>query len=266
MTIRQNRGTGKAVTLLAGEIAVDLTADAAIIACGDTNGVTTYAAQYIPSTTGLTFIHAADVDVTLLTLPNITETPLVFWDESLNAFAFSPGLVVGDGTNYAAFGADGDLKFVGTAGLLFGEISAHDLEATIAISGTGVGNKVQITTFDTNGPSNGMTPDHTNDHITVDTAGHYLLTVSIALESTGAGSAALVGIAAYKNNGVTSFDNCHAHRRLSGGGTDEGSASISGIVDLDVNDTVEVWFWNETNTNDLVVDDITLSLVQIGGT
>ena len=41
---------------------------------------------------------------------------------------------------------------------------------------------------------------------------------------------------------------------------------MTGLIDLAINDTIEVWVWNETNTGDIIVDDITLNLIQIGGT
>jgi hypothetical protein len=40
---------------------------------------------------------------------------------------------------------------------------------------------------------------------------------------------------------------------------------MSDIVALAVDDTVEVWIENETNTENYVVEDITLSLFQLGG-
>jgi hypothetical protein len=42
--------------------------------------------------------------------------------------------------------------------------------------------------------------------------------------------------------------------------------TLSGIIDLAVNDTIEVWIWNNTNADDIIIDDINLSLVQVGGT
>jgi len=35
---------------------------------------------------------------------------------------------------------------------------------------------------------------------------------------------------------------------------------------LAINDTIEAWISNETNTQNYIVEDITLSLVKIGGT
>jgi hypothetical protein len=52
---------------------------------------------------------------------------------------------------------------------------------------------------------------------------------------------------------------------MAGAGGDTGSISMNGIIACYVNDTIEIWMWNEDNTNNVIVDDITLSLVQIGG-
>jgi len=180
--------------------------------------------------------------------------------------AYLDGLHVGSVANHAAVSATGDLSFVGTAGLCFGEIYTADASTTIAIATTGKANKVQITAFTVNGVSNNTTPDHTNDHITITTAGMYLCNVSLHAVSVGGGGADNYGYSVYKNNGATEFANLHGQRDLVGGGGDEGSMTLSGIIDLAVNDTIEVWIWNNTNDDDIVIDDINLSLVQIGGT
>jgi len=175
---------------------------------------------------------------------------------------------IGDGgtTNYTEIGSTGDQTFVGSAGLPFAEIYANDVADELTITTAGQANKVQITSFAVDGVSNNMTPDHTNDHITVVKAGMYLCNVSMSVSSAAAGGADNIGFAVYKNNGATEFPNCHGHRTLGGGGTDRSSCSMSGIIDLAVDDTIEVWVWNEDSTDNLVVDDATLSLVQCGGT
>ena len=177
-------------------------------------------------------------------------------------------ITLGDGgtTNYVEVSATGDVVFVGSGGLAFADICANDVADELTITTAGQANKVQITSFNNNGVSNNMTPDHTNDHITVTKAGMYLCTVSMSISSAAAGGADDIGFAVYKNNGNTEFINCHGHRTLGGGGTDRGSCSMSGIIDLAVNDTIEVWIWNEDSTDNVVVDDLTLSLVQVGGT
>ena len=152
--------------------------------------------------------------------------------------------------------------FDGDEGTVYGEIYAFDAMLTHTISGTGIGNKVKVTAFNANGESKRATPDHTGDDITVDVAGEYLCTVSINLESV-AGGVQTAGAAVYKNSGATLFAGLHIHRKLSGGGGDLGAMSMSGIVSLAVGDTIEVWIWNST-TGDLIVDDITLSIVRLG--
>ena len=66
-----------------------------------------------------------------------------------------------------------------------------------------------------------------------------------------------------KNNGNARVGSLHMDRTLSGGGTESGAITMTGIVNLSVDDTIEVWIKNETNTQNYVVEDITLSLKQI---
>jgi hypothetical protein len=146
----------------------------------------------------------------------------------------------------------------GGAGI-YAEISASDASDTIAIGSSGQANKVQVTTFNTNGNSNDMTPDHTNDHITCDVAGDYVCSVNITAESVP-GAGYQVGFSVYKNNGATEFVNVHAHHDFTGGGGDTDSISMSGNITLAVNDTIELWVWNETSTSNVIIDDVTLHL------
>jgi len=155
-----------------------------------------------------------------------------------------------------------DFSYISLSGV-FGEIYASDVSDTITITSSGQANKVQVTSFSVNGQSSNMTPDHTNDHLTISVAGKYLATLSVSLSSTG-GTAYVVGFSLYKNNGGTEFPNVHANRNLAGAGGDTGSMSMSGIIDLAVNDTIELWCWNETNTNNIVIQDVTLSLIYVG--
>lgn len=155
----------------------------------------------------------------------------------------------------------GDLLFSGEgSGLAFGEIYVHENSGadTVATATT-----TQVTRFNQNGLSNAMTPSHSQDHITVDNAGKYLCTVSISFSGTGSVDWTFH---VYKNNGTTKFDNVHTNRKLGAGG-DIGSASMSGIIDLAENDTVELWMEHAEGVNkNITIQDCTLSLVQIGGT
>lgn len=166
---------------------------------------------------------------------------------------------------HSGFDATGDIQFTGlSSGLPYGQLYAYNVASTITIAGTGIGNKVQITSFTTTGPSNNTTPSAANDDIAIILSGRYLCTVSLSLESVGAGGADLIGIGVFKNNGIIQFQQLHVHRRLAGGGVDTGSISISGILLATAGDTIEVWIWNETSVRNVVIDDINLSLLQIG--
>jgi hypothetical protein len=176
---------------------------------------------------------------------------------------------IGDGgtSDYTNISSVGGVTYIGTSsGVPYGEIYANDAGEDVVINTAGEANKKQVTAFDTDGVSNNMTPDHTNDHITITVAGVYFCSVSIHIDSQ-AGVAATFGFALYKNNGATQFANVHGHRDLPAGvGGNSGAMSLSGLIDLAVNDTIEVWVWNEDNTQDVTVDDITLSLMMQGGT
>jgi len=156
------------------------------------------------------------------------------------------------------------LTTAGSAVGYYGGIHAYDAADTITITGSGIANKIQITTFDANDDALGTTPDHTNDHITITNAGIYYCSLSMHVESDISGGADLVGVGVFKNDGATLFENLHGHRKLAGGAVDTGSMTVTGIVTLAVDDTIEAWIWNEDSTDDLVVDDITLSLFRVG--
>ena len=165
-------------------------------------------------------------------------------------------------TNYIDVSSTGDQVFVGSAGLPYAEISAtgNSTETVIASAGTAV----QVTIFDTDGASNNATPDHTNDHITITKAGHYMINVSATINSV-AGASSKFEISVQKNNGASEIIP-HMDRNIAGGAGAAGVVSLSGIADLAVNDTVEVWIENETNTQNYVVEDIDLAIFQLGGT
>jgi hypothetical protein len=142
----------------------------------------------------------------------------------------------------------------------FGEIYTEDNVTETVIST--IGTFTQVTIFDTNGESNNTTPDHTSDDITITEAGRYMITCSMAVGSAG-GSANTLHIHVAKNNDSVEFANVHAHRRMSGGAGDKGSVSLSGIVNLQVDDTIELWITNDTSTQNYVVEDVTLSIIRI---
>jgi len=169
-------------------------------------------------------------------------------------------------TNYIVTDKTGDTWWVGsTAGLPFAEIYAYEASDTIAIAASGIANKVQVTTFNANGVSNNATPDHTTDDITIVKAGIYRVSLTANVDSADA-TPATFGIAVYKNNGATILSNMHVHVDFAGGGGELDSVSATGLGDFAASDTIEVWVWNYTGTEDIIFDDINLNLTQIGGT
>jgi hypothetical protein len=146
------------------------------------------------------------------------------------------------------------------AGWAFGGISIVDNAAETAIAEAGTA--VQVTVFDTNSPSLNCTPDHTNDHITIDVAGVYLVLFSATINSVS-GSASVIELSIQKNNGNADIVP-HIDRDLAGGGGESGVVSMSGITTLALNDTVELWVENETNDANYVVEDADLSVVRLG--
>lgn len=114
---------------------------------------------------------------------------------------------------------------------------------------TGIGTAlVKLTGFANNGIAVGTTPDHTNDQITVGTAGVYL----VGLQASFSGSIlAEFKAYIYKNMANTGFG---FHRKLGTLG-DVGSASVAALVALAANDTVSVYVASDgTNKTLRLVD------------
>lgn len=166
-----------------------------------------------------------------------------------------------DAPNRPYFSDDTDVDY--QIGLVaYAGISASDAADTITIAASGQANKVQIDSFDTNGPSENATPDHTNAHITVLYAAKYKVKCFITIISI-AGSGSLFGFAAYKNNGATEIPEVHAHQDLPAGASVYQNISMGYTVALAANDTVEVWAWNETNADNFKVDDVTFTIERV---
>jgi len=144
-------------------------------------------------------------------------------------------------------------------GLCFGEIY---VEGNSTADTVATATNTQMNRFDTNGEFNNTTPQHTSDHIIIDKAGKYLVTISISFSGDPSVDWAF---SLYKNNGATQYANVHCNRKLGAGG-DIGSASMSGICDFAATDTVELWMQHAAGVNkDITVQDCTMSVVQVGG-
>jgi hypothetical protein len=118
--------------------------------------------------------------------------------------------------------------------------------------------KAQVLVFDTNGPAINATPEFANGHIIIDLAGVYSLTVHIGMLG---GNQTVYSLAIFKNNGAVQV--VPRTTRKVGAAADEGAASVGGLAQLDVGDTIELWVQNETNTNDFIVHDVSLYIHRI---
>ncbi|MDB4726359.1 TNF domain-containing protein, partial [bacterium] len=125
----------------------------------------------------------------------------------------------------------------------------------------------QCAVFTANGESNGdVTPDYTNDHITVGKAGMYHVYMGISF--AGAGVSNEYDFHVFTNNGANDFPQISAHRNSSSSAQD-GNCSACGLLDLSANDTVEVWVKRTDGgavSKTITIKAIQLTLMQVGGT
>jgi len=115
----------------------------------------------------------------------------------------------------------------------------------------------QITAWVTNGASNGTTPDQANDHITIDTAGVYLV---IACVSFSGSASKTFRIEIYLDTTGTNFS---CIRKLGSGG-DVGSASVMGLVTCTASQEISVYQSSTDGGTAMTVSDASLAVVRIG--
>jgi hypothetical protein len=124
---------------------------------------------------------------------------------------------------------------------------------------TGITTPVIMTGFDTNGASNGLTPDHTNNKITIDIDGVYLLFFQ---NSFSGGANVTFEFHARVDSGsgyVEQAQGCH--RKMSAGG-DVGSAGFVALLSLSAGDDVAVYVEASTSAS-MTPFDAQLILKQI---
>lgn len=175
---------------------------------------------------------------------------------------FEVDAATGEVTAYDIIGL-GDTYWVGAgSGLPYADMYANDNAATMSVSSAGF---TQVLIFDTNGHSNLATPDHTQDHITIDKAGVYMVDCCLTV-ANNAGAGHKIEAVIAKNNNTAIFANCRRHRTLASG-TDVGAMPICGHIDVAVNDTIEVWVTSDSGSaKNITIEDINLGLTHIGGT
>ena len=140
-----------------------------------------------------------------------------------------------------------------------GEIHADAAVGSTTFSGSSndFSNKTQIDVFTTDSPARGTTPDHTNDHITINEPGLYAITTHISL--TGA-VGNIISFAFFKNDGATQLG-ARGTRQLNANTL--GSLSIVALEELSANDTIELWAQNESASTAISVHDLALRVVKI---
>ncbi len=144
--------------------------------------------------------------------------------------------------------------------LIQGEISSNT-PGNIAVNEQDVW--IQISSFNVNGVSNGTTPDHTNDHITILETGKYLVLSPISASSQQANDYEYM---VKTNNGTTDYDNLKIGRSLPVAGA-KGAQPILGVGSFTANDTVEIWVQRldgGSASRTLTVEHINLNLILIG--
>ena len=167
----------------------------------------------------------------------------------------------GDGTNETLLGADGDLTFVGTAGLNFGSCSCYEIGWTQAATQNTWYNVSDVGFID--GLFNNVTHDGSGE-LTVTKAGIYKVEVScdwecdaankhveVGFEISNSGSAATEGIVCCE----TKFAN------------EEDTHSTTALLDLAANATIELCVrTTDAGTPTITIDCVSLNCVQVGGT
>ena len=156
-----------------------------------------------------------------------------------------------------------DIIFKSGGGLLFGEIYYHGsgVDTVLAAQDTWY----QVLGFATDGLSNGTTPDHTNDHIIVPTAGIYQVFFKEGSRSAASNTYRFM---VKKNNGTVDAMNIMTHRVTSVAGK-IAPGSCMGYVDCAANDTIELWV-NRVDggavSKTITHEHLNLNVMQIGGT
>ena len=203
------------------------------------DNITLNAATIVSDTGAISF-----ADENLVTTGGITAAASTFGD--------------GGTTNYAALAADGDLTFVGTAGLSHGGMGQENVPTTvtIAVAGTAV-----IVDGMSGGDTNNVTFQNAQE-LKVGKAGKYYVVWSVSfnmVSSSGQECEGAIGL----NGAAQSFGS--AHRKIAPA-NDTGDMSGCAIMDLAVDDLITIMVTNETSTVDIVIAHAGLILVQVGGT
>ena len=167
-------------------------------------------------------------------------------------------LYAGSSTNYTEIASDGDLTFVGGAGLSHGGISGTDETITCTNQ-----NEWYQATFDTAGPSNNVTVSVANSDLTVLAAGTYHVGLTVCCHSAVSHD---FEVMVKKNNGTVDIPCTHLYQTT---GIASKIENIAGTCNEPIahDDTVELWVrCTDAGGIDFIIDHANINVVQIGGT
>lgn len=159
-----------------------------------------------------------------------------------------------EGTAYVADGL-GSGAWVYPGCHIYGNIYSKD--GSVAISTIGTTPK-KLAAFTANGPYNGTTPDHTNDQITVLTAGDYYISFELTFATAAAGDA---GLYQYHLRVNGTENAALGLRKYQSGTTDTDSVGFHGVATLAANDVLTVYVESDEAglTDDIIVEAASLT-------
>ena len=185
-----------------------------------------------------------------------TEITEVFWDDT------NKRLRIGDATNYVRIDSDGDIVFVGTAGLSFGSCYGNHISWSQA-------NAVQNTWYNisdsdmVDGNLNNVAHDG-NGKLTVTNAGMYLVAYGVCFEDNAANDHVEVGIEVSGSGSAGASGQGHLENKFA---NEEEHLSSSMILDLAANATIETAIrTTDAGTPTISVQAVNISALQVGGT
>lgn len=251
-----------AIGFYAADQTVGTTQNLSFLSQGDM-GVATNKKLYLEATiggTGDTYLTYDSVGATLDCFVNATEV----WNANTTTFTVPVIGHFGGAANYTQFAVDGDLHFVGTAGLQYGEQYLQEGTQNIDISTAGADTYVQITGL-TAGQMHGCSDE--SDAINIAVIGRYLVNWSCSF-SADAGEKERFHFALF-NNGAEMSNGSAQVFFMKAFGEDGEVQCASGTAILDIvtaDHNIDLRVKNISDNNDITVRDCTITVVQIGGT
>ena len=119
----------------------------------------------------------------------------------------------------------------------------------------------KLTSWTADGLSQGVTVDHTNDEITIITAGVYCVSVDACFSGTNSKTFML---AIYVNTGSGYVDaGAPRVKRKLGTGGDVGSSTVHDNVNLAADDKIAIFVWSTDGGTAFVLEEGTLSLKRV---